>query len=368
MHVQARSSTRVSPMLNITKYLYSCYAHRFVLKTKEQRAAEKALLDKSPLKTLTLEEFLESERHKLTGKLTPVTPESFAEWKKKRMDKKAAEEQVGFPIPLMFRGMLASIRYANEMIYRPGKPRMPQVVPCLRAATGGQTAMMSLTTATTTTTTACSISTSCAKKPRQYKRGKKRNDWQSNSGYQCPITMTRKALILRRKRPHRTANPLALLRKIRPPLEGSRDKRHDTAKRWMKEAEKTLPATRASGVAPLDKYYRCIPNGRSLWHSRHESGRTHLSEGNDSFDSSISRYGLRTGMAWGESHIASTREVRVRDSSEHCITRLYRERDNSIFLAVLLLLSLPLLSDKTRHTAVYLFRTFPHTDAYPTPV
>jgi hypothetical protein len=67
--------------------------NRFVLKTKEQRAAEKALLDKSPLKTLTLEEFLESERHKLTGKLTPVTPETFAEWKKQRISKKLAEEQ-----------------------------------------------------------------------------------------------------------------------------------------------------------------------------------------------------------------------------------------------------------------------------------
>jgi hypothetical protein len=66
---------------------------RFVLKTKEQRAAEKALMDKSPLKTLTLEDFLESERHKLTGTLTPVTPETFAKWKKERMDKKAAEEQ-----------------------------------------------------------------------------------------------------------------------------------------------------------------------------------------------------------------------------------------------------------------------------------
>ncbi|KAF2771491.1 hypothetical protein EJ03DRAFT_30194 [Teratosphaeria nubilosa] len=65
----------------------------FVLKTKEQRAAEKALMDKSPLATLTLEDFLESERHKLTGKLTPVTPESFAKWKKERLDKKAAEKQ-----------------------------------------------------------------------------------------------------------------------------------------------------------------------------------------------------------------------------------------------------------------------------------
>lgn len=65
----------------------------FVLKTKEQRAAEKALHDKSPLNTLTLEDFLESERHKLTGTLTPVTPETFAKWKKERLDKKAAEEQ-----------------------------------------------------------------------------------------------------------------------------------------------------------------------------------------------------------------------------------------------------------------------------------
>lgn len=50
-------------------------------------------MDKSPLKTLTLEDFLESERHKLTGTLTPVTPESFDKWKKERLDKKAAEEQ-----------------------------------------------------------------------------------------------------------------------------------------------------------------------------------------------------------------------------------------------------------------------------------
>ncbi|KAH7114428.1 hypothetical protein B0J11DRAFT_445184 [Dendryphion nanum] len=65
----------------------------FVLKTKEQRAAEKALMDKSPLATLTLEDFLESERHKLTGTLTPVTADTFAKWKKERMDKKAAEEE-----------------------------------------------------------------------------------------------------------------------------------------------------------------------------------------------------------------------------------------------------------------------------------
>lgn len=65
----------------------------FVLKTKEQRAAERALMEKSPLATLTLEDFLDSERHKLTGTLTPVTPESFAKWKKERLDKRAAELQ-----------------------------------------------------------------------------------------------------------------------------------------------------------------------------------------------------------------------------------------------------------------------------------
>lgn len=50
-------------------------------------------MDKSPMSTLTLEDFLESERHKLSGKLTPVTPETFAKWKKERLDKKAAEEE-----------------------------------------------------------------------------------------------------------------------------------------------------------------------------------------------------------------------------------------------------------------------------------
>lgn len=50
-------------------------------------------MDKSPLNTLTLEDWLESERHKLTGTFTPVTPESFAKWKKDRLDKKAAEQE-----------------------------------------------------------------------------------------------------------------------------------------------------------------------------------------------------------------------------------------------------------------------------------
>ena len=45
------------------------------------------------MNTLTLEDFLDSERHKLTGTLTPVNPETFAKWKKERLDKKAAEQE-----------------------------------------------------------------------------------------------------------------------------------------------------------------------------------------------------------------------------------------------------------------------------------
>jgi len=43
--------------------------------------------------TITLEEFLEVERHKLGSKLTPVNKETFAKWKRTRMDKKEAEQE-----------------------------------------------------------------------------------------------------------------------------------------------------------------------------------------------------------------------------------------------------------------------------------
>lgn len=60
----------------------------FVLKSqkKEMEAAEKA-------NEISLEEFLETARHQLGPNLTPVTKETFAEWKKRRMDKKQAEEE-----------------------------------------------------------------------------------------------------------------------------------------------------------------------------------------------------------------------------------------------------------------------------------
>ncbi|CAA7269524.1 unnamed protein product [Cyclocybe aegerita] len=60
----------------------------FVLKSQK-----KALEDAAKANTISLEEFLEVERHKLGSNLTPVTPETFAKWKKTRMDKKEAEQE-----------------------------------------------------------------------------------------------------------------------------------------------------------------------------------------------------------------------------------------------------------------------------------
>lgn len=60
----------------------------FVLKSQK-----KALEDAEKANQISLEEFLEVERHKLGPNLTPVSPESFAKWKRTRMDKKEAEQE-----------------------------------------------------------------------------------------------------------------------------------------------------------------------------------------------------------------------------------------------------------------------------------
>ncbi|KAH8092666.1 hypothetical protein BXZ70DRAFT_897990 [Cristinia sonorae] len=57
------------------------------------RSQRKAAEDADKANTISLEEFLEVERHKLGSNLTPVTPESFAKWKQTRMNKKMAEEE-----------------------------------------------------------------------------------------------------------------------------------------------------------------------------------------------------------------------------------------------------------------------------------
>lgn len=61
----------------------------FVLKSQKKAAEEAAKAN-----TISLEEFLEVERHKLGSNLTPVTKETFAVWKKTRMNKKEAEMEV----------------------------------------------------------------------------------------------------------------------------------------------------------------------------------------------------------------------------------------------------------------------------------
>lgn len=68
------------------------YKHRlppgFVLQSqkREREEADKA-------NEISLEEFLETARHQLGSNLTPVTAETFATWKKQRVDKKQAEEE-----------------------------------------------------------------------------------------------------------------------------------------------------------------------------------------------------------------------------------------------------------------------------------
>lgn len=57
------------------------------------KSQKKALEDAAKANSISLEEFLEVERHKLGSNLTPVTPETFAIWKKTRMDKKQAEQE-----------------------------------------------------------------------------------------------------------------------------------------------------------------------------------------------------------------------------------------------------------------------------------
>ncbi|KAF8938106.1 hypothetical protein BGZ47_008737 [Haplosporangium gracile] len=73
----------------------------FILKTKAELRAE------ANKEVISIEEFLEKERHKLGKNLTPVTVDSFAAWKKTRADRVEQEEQTK--------------RKAKEAAYKAGK-------------------------------------------------------------------------------------------------------------------------------------------------------------------------------------------------------------------------------------------------------
>lgn len=86
MHVPPSSTTRIRPKIRQEK------GRRGRKEGKDLvggllRSRGKSLL--SPNADLTLTD----QRHKLKPPLTPVTPESFAVWKKTRLDKKAAEQE-----------------------------------------------------------------------------------------------------------------------------------------------------------------------------------------------------------------------------------------------------------------------------------
>lgn len=76
---------------NECKYKHSL-PEGFVLKTKEQKRLEKMELENQP--RITLEEFLETERHKLPKVgLTPITVETFGKWKESNKIKKLNEKE-----------------------------------------------------------------------------------------------------------------------------------------------------------------------------------------------------------------------------------------------------------------------------------
>lgn len=60
----------------------------FVLKSQRKKDAEEAKKNE-----LSLEDFLERERHQLGKNLTPVNKETFAKWKADRLSKKQVEEE-----------------------------------------------------------------------------------------------------------------------------------------------------------------------------------------------------------------------------------------------------------------------------------
>ncbi|RKO97117.1 hypothetical protein CXG81DRAFT_6502, partial [Caulochytrium protostelioides] len=64
----------------------------YVLKKRESEAERREREANERENALTLEDFLETERHNIQGDLTPITAETFAAWKQRRLERKAEAE------------------------------------------------------------------------------------------------------------------------------------------------------------------------------------------------------------------------------------------------------------------------------------
>lgn len=86
----------------------------FKLKTKEEQRLERQALANAP--RMTLEDFIENERHKLPKHQTPVTLETFKNWKLKRMENRKKEEKEAEKkkVPLSGRQLMMSGRYTKD--------------------------------------------------------------------------------------------------------------------------------------------------------------------------------------------------------------------------------------------------------------
>ena len=63
----------------------------FILKKKETDVEKREREEREKENAITIEDFLETERHKLGSKLTPITYESFSKWKAERKAKATIE-------------------------------------------------------------------------------------------------------------------------------------------------------------------------------------------------------------------------------------------------------------------------------------